>query len=208
MEGDESFEPSFLGSADEVVEERISDDDIIMIKGGKVGKAVTIMLRGANDFMLDEMDRSVHDALCVIKRVLESGKIVPGGGSVEAALSIYLESFATTLGSREQLAIAEFAEALLVIPKTLSVNATKDATELVAKLRAYHHTAQTKPAKKHLAGFGLDLGNGVVRNNLECGVLEPALSKIKSIQFATEAAITIMRIDDLIKLDKEQEEGQ
>ena len=119
-----------------------------MIKGGSVGKAVTILLRGANDYMLDEMDRSVHDALCVIKRVLESGKVVPGGGAVEAALSIYLESFATTLGSREQLAIAEFAEAMLVIPKTLTVNAAKDATELVAKLRAYHNTAQAKPDAK------------------------------------------------------------
>merc|ERR1711988_330775 len=132
---------------------------------------------------------------------------VPGGGAVEAAVSIYLENFANTLGSREQLAIAEFAEALLVIPKVLAVNAAKDATELVAKLRAYHHTAQTKPNKQHLAGFGLDLVQGVIRNNVEAGVLEPALSKLKIIQFATEAAITILRIDDMIKLHPE-EEGQ
>ena len=98
MDGEESFESSFLGSAKEVCEERISDDDIMMIKGGGVGTAVTILLRGANDYMLDEMDRSVHDALCVIKRVLESGSIVAGGGAVEAALSIYLEGFASTLG--------------------------------------------------------------------------------------------------------------
>lgn len=71
---------------------------------------MTLLLRGANDYMLDEMDRSLHDALCIVKRVLESGKVVPGGGAVEAALSIFLENFATTLGSREQLAIAEFAE--------------------------------------------------------------------------------------------------
>lgn len=109
---------------------------------------MTLLLRGANDFMLDEIDRSMHDALSIVKRVLESGTMVPGGGCVETALSVYLESFATTLGSREQLAIAEFADALLVIPKTLSVNAAKDATELVAKLRAYHHAAQTKSDKK------------------------------------------------------------
>lgn len=95
-----------------------------------------------------------------------------------------------------------------VIPKTLAVNAAKDATELVAKLRAYHHKAQNKSDKAHLAGFGLDLVNGVVRNNLEEGVLEPAMSKLKSIQFATEAAITILRIDDMIKLEKEEEEAQ
>jgi T-complex protein 1 subunit alpha len=111
------------------------------------------------------------------------------------------------LGSREQLAIAEFADALLIIPKTLAVNAAKDATELVAKLRAYHHTAQTKEDKKHLAQCGLDLINGAVRNNVEAGVVEPALSKLKIVQFATEAAITILRIDDLIRLAPQEEEG-
>ena len=125
---------------------------------------------------------------------------------MESSLSIYLETLATTLGSREQLAIAEFAESLLVIPKILSVNAAKDATELVAKLRAYHHTAQVKPDKKHLAHYGLDLVEGVVRNNVEAGVLEPAMAKVKVLQFATEAAITILRIDDLIRLAPPQEE--
>lgn len=79
--------------------------------------------------------------------MLESNVLVAGGGSVETALSIYLESFATTLGSREQLAIAEFAEAMLVIPKTLAINAAQDATELVAKLRAYHNTSQLQEDK-------------------------------------------------------------
>ncbi|KAJ0837803.1 putative chaperonin Cpn60/TCP-1 family, groEL-like equatorial domain superfamily [Helianthus annuus] len=97
MEGEETFDSSFLGSADEVV--------------------------------------------------------VAGGGAVEAALSVYLEYLATTLGSREQLAIAEFAESLLIIPKVLAVNAAKDATDLVAKLCAYHHTAQTKADKKHLSRY-------------------------------------------------------
>lgn len=167
MEGNESFDASLLGHAEEVSEERVSDDDMIVIRGCKTSRAVTMLLRGANDYMLDEMDRSLHDALCIVKRTLESGAVVPGGGAVEAALSIYLETLATTLGSREQLAIAEFADALLVIPKVLAVNAAKDATDLVAKLRAYHHAAQTKPDKKHLSGFGLDLVNGVVRNNVE-----------------------------------------
>ena len=167
------------------------------------------MLRGANDYMLDEMDRSLHDSLCTVKRVLESGAVVPGGGAVEAALSIYLENFATTLGSREQLAIAEFADALLVLPKTLAVNAAQDATELVAKLRAYHHAAQQGGAdKRHLASYGLDLVAGKVINNVAAGVLEPALSKTKMLQFATEAAITVLRIDDLIQLDPPQEDGE
>ncbi|KAG5231162.1 hypothetical protein OIU77_010130 [Salix suchowensis] len=207
MEGEETFEPSFLGYADEVVEERIADDDVIMIKGTKNTSAVSLILRGANDYMLDEMERALHDALSIVKRTLESNTVVAGGGAVESALSVYLEYLATTLGSREQLAIAEFAESLLIIPKVLAVNAAKDATELVAKLRAYHHTAQTKADKKQLSSMGLDLLKGTVRNNLEAGVIEPAMSKVKIIQFATEAAITILRIDDMIKLIKDESQN-
>ncbi|XVF65837.1 hypothetical protein PTKIN_Ptkin09bG0282900 [Pterospermum kingtungense] len=208
MEGEETFDSSLLGYADEVVEERIADDDVVMIKGTKSTSAVSLVLRGANDYMLDEMERSLHDALSIVKRTLESNTVVAGGGAVEAALSVYLEYLATTLGSREQLAIAEFAESLLIIPKVLAVNAAKDATELVAKLRAYHHTAQTKADKKHFQSMGLDLSNGTVRNNLEAGVIEPAMSKVKIIQFATEAAITILRIDDMIKLVKDESQNE
>lgn len=143
---------------------------------------MTLMLRGANDFLLDEMDRSTHDAICAVKRVLETDSAVPGGGAVEAALSVYLENFATTLGSREQLAIAEFSDALLVIPKTLAVNAALDATELVAKLRAYHHTGQAQTEKQHLSLYGLDLTNGLLRDSVAAGVLEPAMSKVKMLQ--------------------------
>lgn len=130
--------------------------------------------------MCDEMERSLHDALCVVKRVLESKSVVTGGGAVEAALSIYLENYATSMvsrthtaansgvmaaplaashsmsvsilpqGSREQLAIAEFARSLLVIPKTLAVNAAQDSTDLVAKLRAFHNEAQVNPERKNL----------------------------------------------------------
>jgi len=163
------------------------------------------VLRGANDYMLDEIDRSLHDALCVVKRVLESNSVVPGGGCVEAALSIYMEHFADTMGNKEQLAVAAFARALLVIPKTLAVNGALDAIELISKLRAYHNASQTNPAKKDFKWTGLDLENGKVRNNLKAGVLEPSISKIKSIRFATEAAITILRIDDAIKMAKKED---
>lgn len=97
LEGDESFEASYLGTAEEVVQTRISDDELILIKGTKVVSSSSIVLRGANDYMLDEMERAMHDVLSVIKRTLESGSVVPGGGAVESALSIYLENFATTL---------------------------------------------------------------------------------------------------------------
>lgn len=206
MEGDESFDASMVGEAAEVIQDLICDDELILIKGPKARTAASIILRGPNDFYCDEMERSVHDALCVVKRVLEGKKVVAGGGCVEAALSIYLENFATSLSSREQLAIAEFAKSLLVIPKTLAVNAAKDATDLVAKLRAYHNSSQTKVDHAHLKWVGLDLFEGVVRDNKKAGVLEPAMSKIKSLKFATEAAITILRIDDMIKLNAESKE--
>ncbi|XP_050680186.1 T-complex protein 1 subunit alpha [Leptidea sinapis] len=204
MEGEEVFESSMIGEAAEVVQEQICDDQLILIKGPTARSAASIILRGPTDAYCDEMERSAHDALCAVRRVLESGRLVPGGGAAEAALSIYLENFATTLSSREQLAIAAFAQSLLVIPKTLAVNAARDATDLVAKLRAYHNSSQTKVEHANLKWVGLDLNEGVLRDNLAAGVLEPAISKIKSLKFATEAAITILRIDDMIKLDPEE----
>lgn len=206
MTGDEAFDPENLGEAEEVFETRVADDEMILIRGGKDGRCQSILLRGANEHLLEEVERSVHDALCAVRRTLEHGSVVPGGGSCEAALSIYLENFATTLGSREQLAIAEFAEALLVIPRTLASNAAKDATDLVAKLRAYHNKAQTDETKKHYATYGLDLEEGKVRDNFAAGVIEPSLRHIKAIQFATEAAITILRVDDMITIEPPQQQ--
>ncbi|CAO0790355.1 unnamed protein product [Mucor circinelloides] len=204
LEGEETFESNLLGQAQEVVQERISDDECILVKGTKFQNSASIILRGANDYMLDEMERSLHDALCVVKRTLESNSVVPGGGAVESALSIYLENFASSVASREQLAIAEYASALLVIPKILAVNAAKDAIDLVAKLRAYHNAALQEGAnerRRALKNYGLELMQGGVRDNLNAGVLEPAISKIKALKSATEAAIAILRIDDLIKVD-------
>lgn len=219
LNGDERFEPSYLGHAEEVVQERISDDECILVKGTKVHSSASIILRGPNDYQLDEMERSIHDSLCAVKRTLESGSIVPGGGAVETALHIYLEEFAGTVGSREQLAIGEFAQSLLVIPKTLAVNAAKDASELVAQLRSRHALSQriqegeanedekTLARKKAYKNYGLDLTRGRVVDEVKAGVLEPSVSKIRQLKSAVEACISIMRIDTLIKLDPEQRRG-
>ena len=205
-DGKESMPPNALGSADIVEEMTIGDRDILFIKGCASTKAQTIVLRGVNWYMLEELERSIHDALCVIKRVLESGRVVPGGGAVEAALSVYLEHIAEQMSSREQLAIAEFAQALLVIPKTLAINGGYDAADLVSKLRGYHALSQddSKESDPDLKWAGLDLEDGKIANRVKSGVLEPAMSKIKSIKFATEAAITILRIDDSITLAKKE----
>ncbi|KAF2754361.1 t-complex protein-like protein 1 [Pseudovirgaria hyperparasitica] len=222
LNGDEKFEASSLGDAEEVAQERISDDECIIVKGTKVHSSSSIILRGANDYSLDEMERSVHDTLSAVKRTLESGKVVPGGGAVETALHIYLEEWATSVGSREQLAIGAFATALLSIPKCLAVNAALDSSELVAQLRSRHALSQrlNTPASEHNAppsesekdlirkknykNYGLDLSKGKVADSIKAGVLEPSMSKIKQLKSAVEACIAIMRIDTLIKLDPEQ----
>lgn len=221
LEGEEVFEASSLGAAEEVVQERIGDDECILVKGTKAHTSASVILRGSNgtilhrretdlDYQLDEMERSLHDSLSVVKRTLESGSVVPGGGAVETALSIYLENFATSVGSREQLAIAEFASALLVIPKQLAVNAAKDSSDLVAKLRAYHASSQSatqgEEKKRKYRFYGLDLMEGKVRNNLEAGVLEPSMSKVRSLKSAVEACISILRIDTAIKVDPKPRE--
>jgi len=203
-DGDESFEKEYLGEAELVIQERIADNELIFIKGTKNIKTSSIILRGPNSMMLDEMERSVHDALCATRDVLESKQVVPGGGSVETALSVhFIESFALSLGPRAQLPVLKFAEALMVIPKILAVNSALDATELTAKLYTIQDAAQSNKdgINKDYLRYGLDLDGNTIRNNLDAGVLEPTMSKIKSIKFATEAAITILRIDDVIKLN-------
>ncbi len=235
LNGDEKFEAASLGHAEEVVQERISDDECILVKGTKVHTSASLILRGSNDYQLDEMERSIHDALSAVKRTLESGSIVPGGGAVETALHIYLEEFAVFVGSREQLAIGEFAQSLLIIPRTLAVNAAKDASDLVAQLRSLHATSQRtqeapspqSPSKggkasaaeaeekrqvarsKNYRNYGLDLTRGKVVDQVKAGVLEPSMSKIRQLKSAVEACIAVMRIDTLVKLDPEQraEEG-
>ena len=234
LNGDEKFDASNLGHAEEVVQERISDDELILVKGTKAHSAASIILRGANEYSLDEMERSVHDSLSAVKRTLESGRIVPGGGAVETALHIYLEEWATSVGSREQLAIGAFAAALLIIPTTLAVNAAKDSAELVAQLRSRHALSQrlsSNPAtdphattadgqpstatedekslakKKNYKNYGLDLTRGRVVDSLKMGVMEPSMSKVKQLKSAVEACVAIMRIDTMIKLDPENRGG-
>lgn len=205
MNGDEVFESTSLGNAESVEQVPIGDNECILVRGTKVHSSSSIILRGSNEFQLDEMERSLHDALAVVKRTLESSSVVPGGGAVETALSNYLETFSTTLSSREQVAIAEFAAALLIIPKTLTVNAARDSSDLVAKLRSYHAAAQTaEPTdtkRRSYKYFGLDLFQGKCVDQMKAGVLEPSMSKVKSLKAAVEACIAILRIDTMIQVN-------
>mmetsp|Transcript_15611 Transcript_15611/g.38947 ORF Transcript_15611/g.38947 Transcript_15611/m.38947 type:complete len:569 (+) Transcript_15611:145-1851(+) len=209
MEGEESFDESSLGVCQAVQETRVGDGELVKIYGCRGSGASTIILRGANEYLLDEIDRSLHDSLCVVKRMLESNSLVPGGGAVETALNVYLHEYAVrTVDTREQLALEAFADAMLVIPKTLAVNAAKDSAELVSKLKSIHAKSQLSSSDNDVdptfKNYGLDLVEGEIRDNLAAGVVEPAVSKIKSLRFATEAAITILRIDDRIQVTPSQ----
>ncbi|KAM0682257.1 chaperonin-containing T-complex alpha subunit Cct1 [Mitosporidium daphniae] len=208
LEGTEAFDASALGTAESINLKTFASDECLLIEtGSAVTGAASIILRGPTSIALDEMERSMHDALCVVKRTLESSSVVAGGGAVEAALSVFLESFASSIGSREQLAIAKFAESLLTIPKSLALNAGKDSTELIGRLRAFHYKNQQNPTgvsgpllTTNSPHMGLDLIQGTVRNNAQAGVLEPTMVKLKALKAATEAAISILRIDDMIKI--------
>lgn len=211
-DGTEGFDPKDLGEAISVYEEAVGDFDHIFIQTARQskGNVCSIILRGASEIMTEEIERSLHDSLCVLKRTLESGQMVAGGGACEAALSIFLTRYAEGMASKEQIPVMEFAEALLVIPRVLSTNAAQDTHDLLSKLTSIHKSVQANPEDEKYKGkeiefTGLDLTNGKIRNCKKDGVLEPLDGKIKAIKFATEAAITILRIDDMIKLMPEQE---
>ncbi|KAJ6240801.1 t-complex protein 1 subunit alpha [Anaeramoeba flamelloides] len=207
LNGNESFESSWIGYSDEVKQESVCNSELLIFKSRKKNiQNRSIILRGPNRFMLDEVHRSVNDAISIVSKTLESSKVVPGGGAIEAGLSIYLEKFSRTVGSIEQVAISQFAKSLLVIPKTLAVNSACDSIELVSKLRACHNTGQVKKKPK-LLQIGLDLENNKLLNSIKNGIVEPLVLKIKMLKFATEAAITVLRIDEFIELYPEENKG-
>lgn len=190
----EEFIP-VLGVADSVHVEVLGEEKCMVISTPK-GTGSSIILRGANEQILDEMERSIHDGLCALKRTLESRAVVVGGGAFEAALGTYIGNFGLSFGTNEQAAIQKFGDALLRIPKTLLVNSALDVNRLYAELLAEHENCNWE--------IGLDLKEGTVCNNFKAGVIEPLDTKIKALRAATEAAISILRIDEVIVLAEEE----
>jgi chaperonin GroEL (HSP60 family) len=154
-------------------------------------KAVTVVIRGGSEHVVDEAERSLHDALCVVRNAIEDGKIVAGGGSPEAEISKQLRTYAVKVGGREQLAIEAFSQAVEMIPTTLAENAGLDPIDIMVSLRANHE----KTKKPH---GGIDFSSGKISNMLELNVVEPLRVKQQVIKSATEAASMILKIDDLI----------
>ena len=179
-----------LGRAGLVEERKVSDEKMTFVEGCENPKSVSIILRGGTEHVVDELDRAMEDALRVVGVALEDKLLVPGGGAPEVDLALRLRAFASTVGGREQLAIESFADAMEIIPKTLAENAGLDQIDSLMALRSAHETG--------MKNSGLNMETGKPVDMLKQGVLEPIRVKTQAINSATEAAVMILRIDDVI----------
>jgi thermosome len=181
---------SDIGMADLAEEKKIGVDNMLYITGCDNPKAVSLVIRGGTEHVVDSLERALEDALRVVGVVIEDEKLVAGGGSPEVELSLRLREYAATLKGREQLAASKFADALEVIPRTLAENAGLDPIDMLVELRSQH--------EKGNKNAGLDVYTGTVIDMLENGVVEPLRVKTQAIDSATESAVMILRIDDVI----------
>ncbi len=195
---------SDLGEAELVEERKVGDEKMVFIEGCKNPKAVTILVRGGSEHVVDEVERSLTDAIKVVKAALESGKVVAGGGAPEIEVALRLREWAPSLGGREQLAAEAFAAAMEVIPRALAENSGLDPIDILVELKRAHEEGKKT--------YGVDVFSGKVVCMEEKGVLEPLKVKKQAISSATEVAIMILRIDDVIAAkgleSKEGPEGE
>lgn len=179
-----------LGKAGIVEERKIGDDKMTFITDAKNPKAVSILLRGSTEHVTDELERALHDALSVVKVALEDGKMTPGGGAASIAISMALREYAPSVGGREQMAIEAFADAIEIVPKTLSENAGLDPIDMMLEIRNAHNKGQ-----KHA---GINVLKGKVDDMIKQKVIEPLRVSLQEVLAASEAATMILRIDDVI----------
>jgi len=190
----DSITSADLGYAALVEERKIGDDKMTFIEGCKHPKAVTILIRGGTQRIVDEAERSIHDALCVVRDVVEEPKIVAGGGAPELEVSRNLKKYAETLPGREQLAVRAYAEALEAVPIALTENAGLDPIDILSELRARHEKGEV--------WAGIEVNNGKAQDMGKAGVYEPLAVKKQIIKSATEASTMILKIDDVIAAGK------
>lgn len=192
--------PSDLGAADLVEEHKIAGEEMIFVEGCKDPKAVSLLVRGGTEHVVDEVERAVHDGISVISAAIEDGKIVAGGGAPEIEVARGLREYSGTVGGREALAVNAFADAMDIIPRTLAENAGLDPIDILVQLRSAHE-------KKDGKNIGIDVISGKTLNTFERGIVEPLRVKTQAIKSASEVAEMILRIDDVIaagKLEKEE----
>ena len=181
-----------LGAAEAVHQKKVESDKWVFVEGCKKPQSVTILIRGGSQRIVDEVDRSIHDALMVVRDVIERPAIVAGGGSAEAYIAAQLKAWADTFDGREQLAIKKYAESLETIPLTIAENAGMDPIDTLATLRQSH--SQGRKA------VGIDARNTIVSDMSAIDVVEPVAVKEQIVKSATEAACMILRIDDVIAI--------
>src|SRR5881398_1956603 len=179
-----------LGQAKLVEEVRIGDDKLVYVREAKNPKAVTIMIRGGSEHVVDEAERSLHDALSVVRNAVEDGKIVAGGGAPEIELSKRLREYAIKVGGREQLAVTAFAEALESIPVAIAQNAGINPIDILVDIKSKHNTPQN-------IWFGVNTKTGKAADMLKMDVVEPLRVKTQVIKSAVEAVTMILRVDDV-----------
>ena len=182
--------PEDMGHAGLVEEKKVGGDNMIFVTGCDNPKAVTILLRGGTDHVVESINAALEDALRVVAVAIEDEKLVAGGGSPEVEVSLRLQEYAATLEGREQLAVKAFAEALEIIPRTLAENAGLDPIDMLMELRSQH--------EKGIKTAGLNVYEGKVVDMWEAFVVEPLRVKTQVINAATESAVMILRIDDII----------
>jgi archaeal chaperonin len=182
------------GYAELVEERKISDDKMIFVEGCKNPKAVSILIRGGTERVVDEADRSIHDALCVVKDVVQEPKIVAGGGAPEIETARLLRDFAEKLAGRERLAVVAFADALEVIPITLAENSGMDPIDAISEMQSAHAKANK--------WVGVNGHLNKVADLSKIDVYEPMVVKAQAIKSATEAATLLLKIDDIIAVSK------
>lgn len=191
----DDLKPADLGYAELVEERRISDERMVFIEGCRDPKAVAILLRAGLERMMDEAERALKDALYVLSDVVREGRVVAGGGAIEAEVARGLREYALKVGGREQLAVEAFANAIESIPKILAENAGLELIDIIAELRAGHE----KPGGRFL---GVDVFSGRIIDMCEAGVIEPLIVKEHAIKSAIDAVTMILRIDDVIASSK------
>ncbi len=185
-----------LGRAKRVEQKKVSEEDMTFVTGCRNPKSVTVLLRAGTEHVVEELDRAFNDAIRVTSAAVEDGRIVPGGGAVEIALSLKLRDYASTVGGREQLAVEAFAESLEILPRTLAENAGLDPIDILLALKTSH----SEKGSKHTEGISLD--SGKIKDMVRARVLEPIRVKKQALASATEVAVMILRIDDIIAARK------